>query len=185
MKKQIIIGSRGSNLALLYAQKAKEKITKNLNLNDNDILIKSIKTKGDQVKDRRLSEIGGKGLFSNEIEKSLLDKEIDIAVHALKDMPVVETSGLITETFLERNDPREVLITSSKKKLRDLENRSIIGTSSYRREFQLKRIRSDINCKLIRGNVDTRIQKLKEGLYDGILLSSVGIKTLNLEENIT
>tara|TARA_Y100000816_G_C26094112_1_gene578663 strand:- start:668 stop:1585 length:918 start_codon:yes stop_codon:yes gene_type:complete len=185
MKKQIIIGSRGSNLALLYAQKAKEKITKNLNLNDNDILIKSIKTKGDQVKDRRLSEIGGKGLFSNEIEKSLLDKEIDIAVHALKDMPVVETSGLITETFLERNDPREVLITSSKKKLRDLENRSIIGTSSYRREFQLKRIRPDINCKLIRGNVDTRIQKLKEGLYDGILLSSAGIKTLNLEENIT
>lgn len=185
MKKQIIIGSRGSNLALLYAQKAKEKITKNLNLNDNDILIKSIKTKGDQVKDRRLSEIGGKGLFSNEIEKSLLDKEIDIAVHALKDMPVVETSGLITETFLERNDPREVLITSSKKKLRDLENRSIIGTSSYRREFQLKRIRSDINCKLIRGNVDTRIQKLKEGLYDGILLSRAGIKTLNLEENIT
>ena len=85
-------------------------------------------------------------------------------------MPVVETSGLITETFLERNDPREVLITSSKKKLRDLENRSIIGTSSYRREFQLKRIRPDINCKLIRGNVDTRIQKLKEGLYDGILL---------------
>ena len=185
MKKQIIIGSRGSNLALLYAQKAKEKITKNLNLNDNDILIKSIKTKGDQVKDRRLSEIGGKGLFSNEIEKSLLDKEIDIPVHALKDMPVVETSGLITETFLERNDPREVLITSSKKKLRDLENRSIIGTSSYRREFQLKRIRSDINCKLIRGNVDTRIQKLKEGLYDGILLSRAGIKTLNLEENIT
>lgn len=185
MKKQIIIGSRGSNLALVYAQKAKEKITKNLNLNDNDILIKSIKTKGDQVKDRRLSEIGGKGLFSNEIEKSLLDKEIDIAVHALKDMPVVETSGLITETFLERNDPREVLITSSKKKLRDLENRSIIGTSSYRREFQLKRIRPDINCKLIRGNVDTRIQKLKEGLYDGILLSSAGIKTLNLEENIT
>ena len=101
--------------------------------------IKSISTKGDQIKDKRLSDVGGKGLFSSEIEKQLLKKEIDIAVHALKDMPVNETKGLVTDTFLERNDPREILITFNKKKIKDLDVNSIIGTSSYRREFQIKK----------------------------------------------
>ena len=92
------------------------------------------------------------------IEKELLNKNIDIAVHALKDMPAIETDGLRTDTFLERNDPREILITKNKKKLKDLKTKAVIGTSSYRREFQIKKIRSDLNCKLIRGNVDTRIK---------------------------
>ena len=100
MKKKIIIGSRGSKLALLYAQIAKDKILDNLNLNDEDIEIKAIITKGDQIKDIRLSESGGKGLFSTNIEKELQDKKIDIAVHALKDLPCIETKGLITDTFL-------------------------------------------------------------------------------------
>ena len=185
MNKRITIGSRGSKLALLYAQKAKDKIIENTNLVDEDIIIKSITTKGDQVQDTRLSDLGGKGLFSSNIEKELKDNNIDIAVHALKDMPAIETDGLITDTFLERNDPREILITNNKKKLKELNLKSVIGTSSYRREFQIKKIRPDIKCKLIRGNVDTRIKKLKEGIYDAIILSYAGIKYLNYENEIS
>jgi hydroxymethylbilane synthase len=185
MNKKIVIGSRGSKLALIYAQNAKDKIVQNTDLNDDDISIKEITTKGDQVQDQRLSEVGGKGLFSTNIEKELQDKKIDIAVHALKDMPAIETDGLRTDTFLERNDPREILITNDKKKLKDLETEAVIGTSSYRREFQIKKIRSDLNCKLIRGNVDTRIKKLNDGLYDAIVLSYAGIKSLSIEDKIT
>ena len=185
MNKRITIGSRGSKLALLYAQKAKDKIIENTNLVDGDIIIKSITTKGDQIQDTRLSDVGGKGLFSSNIEKELKDNNIDIAVHALKDMPAIETDGLITDTFLERNDPREILITNNKKKLKELNLKSVIGTSSYRREFQIKKIRPDIKCKLIRGNVDTRIKKLKEGIYDAIILSYAGIKYLNYENEIS
>ena len=185
MNKKIVIGSRGSKLALLYAQQAKDKIVENTNLRDNDILVKSIVTAGDEVQNTRLSEVGGKGLFSNNIEKELQLKNIDIAVHALKDMPANETQGLITDAFLERNDPREILITNENKKLKELDQKSIIGTSSYRREFQIKKIRPDIHCKLIRGNVDTRIRKLKEGMYDAIILSYAGIKFLKLENEIS
>ena len=185
MSKKIIIGSRGSKLALLYAQKAKDKIIQNTNLSEEDIVIKTIITKGDQVQDIRLSEVGGKGLFSSNIEKELWDKNIDIAVHALKDMPAIETKGLRTDTFLERNDPREILITKDKKKIKELKSKATIGTSSYRREFQIKKIRSDINCKLIRGNVDTRIKKLKDGLYDAIILSYAGIESLNMKNQIS
>jgi hydroxymethylbilane synthase len=185
MNKKITIGSRGSKLALIYAQKAKDKIIQNTNIKDEDIIIKEITTKGDQVQDMRLSEVGGKGLFSTNIEKELQDKKIDIAVHALKDMPAIETVGLRTNTFLKRNDPREILITQNGKKLNELKINSLIGTSSYRREFQIKKIRSDLNCKLIRGNVDTRIKKLNDGLYDAIILSYAGIKSLELEDKIT
>ncbi len=185
MNKKITIGSRGSKLALIYAQKAKDKIIQNTNIKNEDIIIKEITTKGDQVQDMRLSEVGGKGLFSTNIEKELQDKKIDIAVHALKDMPAIETVGLRTNTFLKRNDPREILITQSGKKLNELKINSIIGTSSYRREFQIKKIRSDLNCKLIRGNVDTRIKKLNDGLYDAIILSYAGIKSLEIEDKIT
>ena len=185
MNKKITIGSRRSKLALIYAQKAKDKIIQNTNIKDEDIIIKEITTKGDQVQDMRLSEVGGKGLFSTNIEKELQDKKIDIAVHALKDMPAIETVGLRTNTFLKRNDPREILIAQSGKKLNELKINSIIGTSSYRREFQIKKIRSDLNCKLIRGNVDTRIKKLNDGLYDAIILSYAGIKSLEIEDKIT
>jgi hydroxymethylbilane synthase len=185
MNKKIVIGSRGSKLALIYAQTAKNKIIQNTDLNDEDIIIKEITTKGDQVQDKRLSEVGGKGLFSTNIENELQDKKIDVAVHALKDMPANETDGLRTNTFLERNDPREILITKDKKKLKELHPEATIGTSSYRREFQIKQIRSDLNCKLIRGNVDTRIKKLNDGLYDAIILSYAGIKSLLIEDKIT
>ncbi len=185
MNKKIIIGSRGSKLALLYAQQAKYQIIENTNLSNDDILIKPITTKGDEVQETRLSEIGGKGLFTNNIEKELHLKNVDIAVHALKDMPANETIGLRTDTFLKRNDPREILITKDNKKLKDLDQKSIVGTSSYRREFQIKKIRQDLNCKLIRGNVDTRIKKLNEGMYDAIILSYAGIKYLKFENKIS
>ena len=185
MRKKIIIGSRGSQLALLYAQQAKDKIIENTDLGNEDILIKSITTKGAEVQDIRLSELGGKGLFSGNIEKELQLKNIDIAVHALKDMPANETEGLTTDSFLERNDPREILIAKNKKKLKDLDQKSTVGTSSYRREFQIKKIRQDLNCKLIRGNVDTRIKKLNQGMYDAIILSYAGIKFLKFENEIS
>ncbi len=185
MKKKIIIGSRGSKLALIYAQNAKDTIIQKTNLNNEDVIIREIVTKGDQVQDVRLSEVGGKGLFSTNIEKELQDKTIDIAVHALKDMPAIETDGLRTNTFLKRNDPREILITRNKKKLKELKADALIGTSSYRREFQIKKIRTDLNFKIIRGNVDTRIKKLNDGLYDAILLAYAGVKSLAIEDKIT
>tara|TARA_B100000035_G_scaffold292449_1_gene281104 strand:+ start:1797 stop:2717 length:921 start_codon:yes stop_codon:yes gene_type:complete len=186
MKKEIItIGSRGSKLALIYAQNVKNRILEVTDLKENQISIKEIVTKGDQVSEKRLSEVGGKGLFSSNIEKELLDGKIDIAVHALKDMPAKETKGLSSNFFLKRNDPREILISRDKNKLKDLKTKSVIGTSSFRREFQIKRLKKDISCKLLRGNVDTRLRKLKEGLYDAIILSLAGIKSLELEKEIT
>ena len=184
--RKIIIGSRGSKLALIYAEKAKENILRYAkNYEIEEVVIKEIVTKGDQIQDRRLSEMGGKGLFSKTIEVELLDNKIDIAVHALKDMPSEETKGLLTNCFLERNDPREILISRDNKHLKDLVPNSIIGTSSFRREFQIKKIRNDLQCKLIRGNVDTRIRKLNENLYDGIILSYAGINSLGLNKNIS
>jgi hydroxymethylbilane synthase len=184
-KEKIIIGSRGSKLALIYAQKVKNKILENSQFHEDEIIIKKIITKGDQVQDKRLSEVGGKGLFSKNIEKELLEDNIDIAVHALKDMPAIETKGLLSNFFLKRNDPREILISRDGAKLEELEDQSIIGTSSFRREFQIKRLKENVSCKLIRGNVDTRLRKLQEGLYDAIILSLAGIKSLKLETEIT
>ena len=184
--KKIIIGSRGSKLALIYAERAKSEIMKFAQISDiEEVEIKSITTSGDTIKNTRLSDYGGKGLFSKTIEDELLREKIDIAVHALKDMPSDETEGLITNCFLERNDPREILISKDNKHIKDLVSNSIIGTSSFRREFQLKKIRGDLNYKLIRGNVDTRIKKLNDNLYDAIILSYAGIQSLNLDKNIS
>ena len=183
--KKIIIGSRGSKLALLYAHKAKKSLLNNTSLVTDNIQIKEIVTRGDQVQDKRLSEVGGKGLFSKNIEQELLDNKIDIAVHALKDMPAIETEGLTTNCFLERNDPREVLITKNNKKIGELDSNAIVGTSSYRREFQIKKIRNDLESKLIRGNVNTRIEKLDEGQYDAIVLSYAGLDALSLNGRIS
>ena len=184
--KKIIIGSRGSKLALIYAERAKSEIMKFAQISGiEEVEIKSITTTGDNIQDMRLSDYGGKGLFSKTIEDELLREKIDIAVHALKDMPSDETEGLITNCFLERNDPREILISKDNKHFKDLVSNSIIGTSSFRREFQLKKIREDLNYKLIRGNVDTRIKKLNDNLYDAIILSYAGIQSLNLDKNIS
>ena len=185
MNKEIIIGTRGSKLALIYAQKVKDQLIKLANISDEQIKLKEIVTKGDQVQDKRLSEIGGKGLFSKNIEIELLEGNIDVAVHALKDMPANETENLSTYAYLKRNDPREVLITKNNKKISELSSNAIVGTSSYRREFQIKKIRNDLESKLIRGNVDTRIRKLDEGQYDAIMLSYAGLDALSLNSRIS
>ena len=181
-RNKIIIGSRGSKLALIYTEnvrvKLKEVFTKNIE-------IKKIVTLGDENQKDRLSNLGGKGLFSKNIENELIENKIDIAVHALKDMPSIETDGLKTNYFLKRNSPNEILISNGNVKFKDLKPNAIVGTSSYRREYQLKNKRSDLIYKLIRGNVDTRIKKLKEGNYDAIILSKAGIDALNLNNEIT
>ena len=185
-RKKIIIGTRGSKLALIYANIVKKKLFELQNkYNFEDVIVQKIKTDGDKIQDVRLSDMGGKGLFSKKIEEQLIENNIDVAVHALKDMPSLETKGLLTECFLKRNDPREVLITKNNKILQKQKKGAIIGTSSLRREFQVKRKINNFNFKLIRGNVDTRIKKLNDGLYDGIILSLIGLKFLGLEKNVS
>ncbi len=181
-KDKIVIGSRGSKLATIYAEKVKYELEKEFS---NKIEIKKIITSGDENQKERLSNLGGKGLFSKKIENELTNSAIDIAVHALKDMPSIETEGLITNFFLKRNSPSEILISKGGIKFEDLKPNSIIGTSSYRREFQLKQKRSDLRYKLIRGNVDTRIKKLENGEFDAILLSKAGIDALGFNNKIS
>ncbi len=179
---KLIIGSRGSQLALIYTEKVINDLKK---VSSTHIETKKIVTSGDENQKDRLSNIGGKGLFSKKIEIELINNNIDIAVHALKDMPSIETEGLITNFYLKRNSPNEIFISNNNINFQDLKPNSIIGTSSYRREYQLKSIRSDMNYKLIRGNVDTRIKKLENGDYDAILLSKAGIEALGLTNKIT
>ena len=179
---KFIIGTRGSKLALIYTEKV---INALKNVSPTQVETKKIVTSGDENQKDRLSNIGGKGLFSKKIEAELINQSIDIAVHALKDMPSIETKGLLTNFYLKRNSPNEIFISNNNIKFQDLKPNSTIGTSSYRREYQLKSIRSDINYKLIRGNVDTRIKKLENGEYDAILLSKAGIEALGLSNKIT
>ena len=179
---KFIIGTRGSKLALIYTEKV---INALKNVSPTQVETKKIVTSGDENQKDRLSNIGGKGLFSKKIETELINQSIDIAVHALKDMPSIETDGLLTNFYLKRNSPNEIFISNNNIKFQDLKPNSTIGTSSYRREYQLKSIRSDLNYKLIRGNVDTRIKKLENGEYDAILLSKAGIEALGLSNKIT
>ena len=181
-RKKITIGSRSSKLALVYAERVKKEITQ---FYSNEIEIKKILTSGDENQKDRLSDIGGKGLFSKKIEIELLENKIDLAVHALKDMPSIETEGLTTNCFLKRNFPNEILISRNNVKFNELTSNSVVGTCSYRREYQLKQKRKDLIFKLVRGNVDTRIKKLNEGLYDAIILSKAGVDSLNLSNHIT
>ena len=179
---KFIIGTRGSQLAQIYTEKVINDLKK---VSSSHIETKKIVTSGDENQKDRLSNIGGKGLFSKKIEIELINNNIDIAVHALKDMPSIETEGLITNFYLKRNSPNEIFISNDNINFLDLKPNSIIGTSSYRREYQLKSIRSDLDYKLIRGNVDTRIKKLENGDYDAILLSKAGIEALGLTNKIT
>ena len=179
---KFIIGTRGSQLAQIYTEKVINHLKK---VSSTQIETKKIVTSGDENQKDRLSNIGGKGLFSKKIEIELINHNIDIAVHALKDMPSIETEGLITNFYLKRNSPNEIFISNDNINFQDLKPNSIIGTSSYRREYQLKSIRSDLDYKLIRGNVDTRIKKLENGDYDAILLSKAGIEALGLTNKIT
>jgi len=180
--KKIIIGARGSKLSLAYASKVKDLILKSSK--DIDIQIKTIKTTGDFHKDKQISDIGGKNLFCKEIEDNLVNKKIDIAVHSLKDMESEEHHDLVIGAYIKRNDPRDSIVSNKIKNLSDLSNGMIIGSSSRRRELQLKKINKDISVISIRGNIDTRIEKIEEKKLDAIILATAGVKSLNLENKI-
>jgi len=183
--KKIIIGARGSKLSLAYVAKVKSLILeKNLDLGKNNIFFKAIKTSGDIFFDKKLSEIGGKNLFCKEIEENLVEEKIDIAVHSLKDMEAQENESLIVGAYIERNDPRDCFISIKYNNLKELTKDSIVGSSSSRRELQLKLINQNIFVSNIRGNIDTRIKKLEEGKIDVIILAAAGVKSLNLEKKI-
>ena len=181
MLNKITIGSRGSKLSLAYANKVKDLIS-NIDLTaDTKVTIETVQTSGDLFKDKKISEIGGKNLFCKEIEDKLIRKEIDIAVHSLKDMDSIETKGLVIQAYIERNDPRESFVSKKFEKLSELNNGKI-GSSSRRRELQLKLLNKNIKVESIRGNIDTRIKKVETGEYDGAILAYAGLQTLKLEK---
>ena len=160
---KITIGARGSKLSIAYVEKVKELlIQRNNDLKEENINFKAIKTSGDMNQNVKLSEIGGKNLFCKEIEEKLLKNEIDIAVHSLKDMESKEDSNLVIGAYIKRNDYRDVIISNKIKSLEDLKGKIVIGSSSKRRELQLKKINNNISVKSMRGNIDTRIKKLEE-----------------------
>ena len=181
MNNKITIGTRGSKLSLAYANKVKDLISNIDLISGKEIIIKTIKTSGDMFQNKKISEIGGKNLFCKEIEDQLAKKEIDIAVHSLKDLDSIETKGLVIKSYLKRNDPRETFVSKKFKKLSELQNGKI-GSSSRRRELQLKLINKNITVEGIRGNVDTRIKKVETGEFDGAILALAGLKTLSLEK---
>ena len=184
-KKKFIIGSRGSKLSLAYSSHAKNLLIKsNSQFDDDSIEIKIIKTSGDIFQNKKISDIGGKGVFSKQIEEALLDSKIDLAVHSLKDLPTKMTSGLCVNAVIKRNDPRDAFLSHSSKSFSELKSQSIIGTSSFRRQAQLNLLRSDIKIVPMRGNIDTRIEKLKNKEFDAIVLSLAGIQMLNLENEV-
>jgi hydroxymethylbilane synthase len=183
--KKITIGARGSKLSLAYVEKVKSLILeKSKDLNDGDFVIKTIKTSGDIHSNVKLSEIGGKNLFCKEIEENLLENNIDIAVHSLKDMESEQNENLIIGAYVKRNDPRDVLICNRIKNFNELLKGAKIGSSSRRRELQLKKINKNVSVLNIRGNIDTRIQKLEDQKFDAIVLAAAGVKSLNLEHKI-
>ena len=186
MSRPLVIGSRGSKLALWQAEQAKARL---LRFNpEMDIRIEIVKTTGD-VKTDPLSVIGGKGVFTKELEDALMDRRIDLAVHSLKDLPTVLPDGLTISAICKRDDPRDALVVRDDLKGRsgsilNLPENAVVGTSSQRRVAQLKSLRGDVVVKDIRGNVDTRLRKLDEGQYDALILASAGLRRLELEDRI-
>src|SRR6185369_10931619 len=185
MSRPLIIGSRGSKLALWQAEQARDRLH---SLNPQlDVHIEIIKTTGD-VKNDPLSVIGGKGVFTKELEDALLDRRIDIAVHSLKDLPTILPDGLSIAAICEREDARDALVLRAgveNGSLMHLPRGAVVGTSSQRRLAQLKSLRNDVMVQDLRGNVDTRIRKLDEGQYHAVILASAGLVRLGLEARIS
>ena len=175
------IGTRKSKLALWQANFIKEKLEEK----GHTVELVLITTTGDKILDAPLAKIGGKGLFVKEIEEALLREEIDLAVHSLKDVPMLLPEGLSLGAITEKEFPFDVLISRRGESLEELPKKAIIGTSSLRRQVQIKRKRSDLQIEILRGNVDTRIRKLEEGKYDAIVLAYAGVKRMGLEDRIT
>ena len=179
------IGTRGSALALAQAYETRARLMQAHGLPEDAFEIVVIKTSGDQIQDRPLSEVGGKGLFTKEIEEAMLDGRIDLAVHSSKDMPTVLPDGLMLSAFLPREDVRDAFISPKAERLQDLPQGAVVGSSSLRRQAMIKRLRPDIDVVMYRGNVQTRLRKLEEGVVDATLLAYAGLKRLGLAEVVT
>ncbi len=183
LKNQLRIGTRGSQLALWQANWIKETLVrKNPDL---DVEIVKIKTTGDKILDVPLAKVGGKGLFVKEIETALLDNSVDLAVHSMKDVPTLLPDGLKIVAISEREDPRDVIISKEGRTLAQLQEGARIGTSSLRRQAQLAGYRPDLVMEPLRGNINTRLKKLRDGQYDAIVLAYAGVKRLGWEGEVT
>ena len=180
---ELRIGTRGSQLALFQANWVKERLLQTHP--DLQVTLVKIKTTGDRIQDAPLAKIGGKGLFVKEIEEALIQKRIDLAVHSIKDVPTELPTSLHLSLVTKREDPRDVFISKNGSLMKDLPRGAKIGTSSLRRQAQLLHFRSDFEIIPLRGNLDTRLKKLKTTNLDGIVLALAGVKRLGLEEKIT
>lgn len=183
MTSNLIIGTRGSQLALWQANWVKSEIERNFP--GTEVSLEIIKTKGDKILDVPLAKVGGKGLFVKEIEDALLEKRVDLAVHSMKDMPAEIPDGLKISAIPERENPLDVLISRKGLKLADLPEGAKIGTSSLRRMSQIAAKRPDLEIVSLRGNLDTRIKKLEAGEFDAIILAAAGVRRLGLKDKIT
>lgn len=179
------IGTRGSPLALAQTQIVRTKLAQAHGVSVENLPIEVIKTTGDQIQDRPLSEAGGKGLFTKELDSALLANAIDLAVHSSKDLPTRLPSEIIIAGYLLREDPRDAWISNSGQTLDQLAPGSIVGTASLRRAAQIKRRRPDLETTLLRGNVETRLRKVREGEIDATLLAAAGLNRLGLKDHIT
>lgn len=179
------IGTRGSPLALYQAHETRNRLMAAHGLAEDDIEIVVITTTGDRVRDRPLSEIGGKGLFTKEIEEALFDRSIHLAVHSMKDMPAQLPDGLIMAALLPREDPRDAFLSPVAANIDALEHGATVGSSSVRRAAQLKRLRPDLNVIQFRGNVETRLKKLADGVAQATFLACAGLNRLGLADKIT
>ncbi|MEI7676742.1 MAG: hydroxymethylbilane synthase [Bacteroidales bacterium] len=183
MKQKIRIGTRGSQLALYQAEKVKSTLL--AVYPDMTVEIEIIKTKGDKILDVALSKIGDKGLFTKEIENALLDNSVDIAVHSLKDLPTTLPEGLKLGAVLERGEYRDALVSRNGKKLADLGAGDVVATSSLRRQAGLLQVSPEVTLKDIRGNVNTRLQRMEEGYCDAMIMAAAGLQRLGLDRYIT
>lgn len=179
------IGTRGSALALAQAHETRQRLMAAHSLPEEAFEIVVIKTSGDKIQDRPLSEVGGKGLFTKEIEEAMLDHRIDLAVHSSKDMPTVLPDGLALTAFLPREDVRDAFLSPKAKTLQELPEGAVVGSSSLRRQAMIKRLRPDIEVVMYRGNLQTRLRKLADGEVDATLLAYAGLKRLGLDGEVT
>jgi len=179
------LGTRGSPLALVQARTVRARLAAALGESEDAIELVIIRTSGDTIQDRPLSEVGGKGLFTKEIEEALLTKRIDFAVHSSKDMPTFSQPGLALTACLEREDPRDAFISQKANRFADLPQGAVLGTASLRRQAIAKRMRPDLNVVPLRGNVETRLRKLDAGEVDATLLALAGLRRLGLTQHAT
>ncbi|KPK26382.1 MAG: hydroxymethylbilane synthase [Nitrospira bacterium SG8_3] len=179
----LIVGTRGSQLALWQAEWVQSQIR--AIVPDVSVILKRIQTSGDKIQDVPLAKIGGKGLFVKEIEEALLRREIDLAVHSMKDVPSVLPEGLKIICVPEREDPRDALIARDGYSLEKLPVGARVGTSSLRRQAQLLHVRPDLEIAVLRGNVDTRLRKVRENHFDAIILAASGLKRLGWDQEVT